>query len=118
VLATQPRPLCVVMVESARAMNELPATVALAGVDGIYVGPRDLSYSLGTKLDPNDPVLRRAFEQIWAECDAVSKPVGVHATDGVAARHYRENGCRLITVVADTSAISRTTTAELATARA
>jgi 4-hydroxy-2-oxoheptanedioate aldolase len=118
VLATQSRPLCIVMVESARAMAELPATLALAGVDGIYVGPRDLSYSLGTRLDPQDPVLRPAFEQIWAECDAVRKPVGVHATDGATARHYRDDGCRLVTVVADTLAISRTATTELATARA
>ena len=32
------------------------ATLAQDGVDGIYVGPRDLSYSLGCELDPDDPV--------------------------------------------------------------
>lgn len=98
-------------------MSELPATLALAGVDGIYVGPRDLSYSLGCQLDPNDPVLRPAFEQIWADCAAAGKPVGVHATDGATARLYRENGCRLVTVVSETLAISRAVGAELATAR-
>jgi hypothetical protein len=36
----------------------------------------------------------------------------------VTARLYRENGCRLVTVVADTLAVSRAATAELATARA
>ena len=117
VLAGQAKPLCIVMVESARAMGELPATLALAGVDGVYVGPRDLSYSLGCPLDPRDPVLRPAFERIWADCDAAGKPVGVHATDGDTARLYRENGCRLITVVADTLAIARTSAAELAAAR-
>jgi 4-hydroxy-2-oxoheptanedioate aldolase len=116
-LATEARPLCIVMVESRQAMSELPATLALPGIDGIYVGPRDLSNSLGCQLDPQDPVLRPAFEQIWADCAAAGKPVGVHATDGVTARLYRENGCRLVTVVAETLAISRTTAAELATAR-
>jgi 4-hydroxy-2-oxoheptanedioate aldolase len=116
-LATQPRPLCIIMVESRQAMTELPATLELAGVDGIYVGPRDLSYSLGCPLDPHDPVLRPAFEQIWAACAAAGKPVGVHATDGTTARLYRENGCRLVNVVADTLAISRSAVAELATAR-
>ena len=113
----QPRPLCIVMVESSRAIGELPATLALAGVDGIYVGPRDLSYSLGCPLDPHDPVLRPAFERIWADCAAAGKPVGVHATDGTTARLYRENGCRLLTVIAETLAISRAAVAELATAR-
>jgi 4-hydroxy-2-oxoheptanedioate aldolase len=116
-LARESRPLCIVMVESRQAMTELPATLALSGVDGIYVGPRDLSYSLGCPLDPNDPVLRPAFERIWADCAAAAKPVGVHATDGATARLYRENGCRLVNVVADTPAISRATVAELATAQ-
>src|SRR5262249_59962238 len=39
-MAKEARPLCIIMVESRRAMSELPATLALAGVDGIYGGPR------------------------------------------------------------------------------
>jgi 4-hydroxy-2-oxoheptanedioate aldolase len=117
-MARQPQPLCIVMVESRQAMTELAATLALPGVDGVYVGPRDLSYSLGCQLDPADPVLRPALEKIWADCAAAGKPAGVHATDGVTARIYRENGCRLVTVVADSLAISRAVVAELATARA
>jgi 4-hydroxy-2-oxoheptanedioate aldolase len=111
------RPLCLVMIESTQAMAELPAMLTLPGVDGVYVGPRDLSYSLGCKLDPEDPVLRPALKRIWAECAAAGKPVGVHSTDGATARLYRENGCRLVNVVADTLAISRGAAAELAMAR-
>src|ERR1700683_2722240 len=36
-------PLCFVMVESPNAIAELPATLAIEGGDGIYVGARDLS---------------------------------------------------------------------------
>jgi 4-hydroxy-2-oxoheptanedioate aldolase len=117
VLAGSGQPLCIVMVESRQAMAELPATLQLPGLDGIYVGPRDLSYSLGCKLDPADPVFRPALEQIWADCAKAAKPVGVHATDGPTARLYRENGCRLVTVAADRVAVTRGATAELATAR-
>lgn len=116
-LAGSGDPFCLIMVESVAAMAELDATLAVAGVDGIYVGPRDLSYSLGCALDPNDPVLRPALEQIWASCAAVGKPVGVHSADGATARLYRENGCRLVNVAADALAIGRTTAAELAAAR-
>jgi 4-hydroxy-2-oxoheptanedioate aldolase len=118
VLVPSALPLCIVMVESRHAMGELPATVALAGVDGIYVGPRDLSYSLGCPLDPSDPVLRPALERIWADCAEAGKPVGVHASDGATARLYRENGCRLVTVVSDALAVSRASAAELAAAKA
>ena len=117
VMGSQPVPLCIVMVESRQAMAELPATLRLPGVDGIYVGPRDLSYSLGCPLDPDDEVLRPALEKIWADCAAAGKPVGVHATDGATGRLYRENGCRLVNVVADTMAISRTVASELAAAQ-
>jgi len=117
VLAGQAVPLCIVMVESRQAMAELPATLRLPGIDGIYVGPRDLSYSLGCPLDPADPVLRPALEKIWADCAAAGKPVGVHSTDGKTGRLYRENGCRLVTVISDTLAIARAVSSELATAR-
>lgn len=110
-------PFCVVMVESKTAMANLEATLAVDGVDGIYVGPRDLSYSLGCELNPNDPALRAALERIWAACAAAGKPVGVHASDGQTARLYRENGCRLVNVVADVVAIARGAAAELASAR-
>ena len=97
--------------------SELPATLRQPGVDGVYVGPRDLSYSLGCPLDPHHPVLRPALERIWTACAAVGKPVGVHAMEGETARLYRDNGCRLVTVLADAAALSRATVAALAAAR-
>lgn len=110
-------PFCIVMAESAGAVADLGATLAIAGVDGIYVGPRDLSFALGCALDPQDPVLRKELERIWSACAAAGKPVGVHASDGATARLYRENGCQLITVVVDAVAVSATAARELAAAR-
>ncbi len=110
-------PLCIVMVESGEAAADLPATLEIFGVDGIYVGPRDLSLSLGCPLDPHGPVLRPALEQIWAQCAAAGKPVGVHAADGATARLYREHGCRLVTVAADAVALPLAVAAGLAEAR-
>jgi 4-hydroxy-2-oxoheptanedioate aldolase len=110
-------PFCLIMVESVQAVADLEATLADDGVDGIYVGPRDLSYSLGCPLDPDDPVLKQALGQIRAACAAAGKPVGIHATEGGTARRYRDEGCSLITLATDAIAISRHTAAELATAR-
>lgn len=117
VMAGQDEPFCVVMVESKQAVAELEATLALPGIDGVYVGPRDLSLALGCALDPHDPVLRPELERIWAACAAAGKPVGVHASDGATARLYRDNGCRLVTVAADAVAVARGAAGELAAAR-
>ena len=111
-------PFCLVMAESAAALAELDATLAVDGFDGLYVGPRDLSFSLGCELDPDDPVLSRALQRVWAACAAAGKPVGVHAMDGATARRYREAGCTILTVAADAASISRDTAAQLSLARA
>lgn len=116
-LAGQEEPFCLIMVESAAAVAELEQTLAVPGVDGIYVGPRDLSYSLGCEPDPAGSVLRLEFEKIWAACAAAGKPVGVHAMDGDTALLYKRNGCRLVTVAADATAITATARSGLATAR-
>ena len=83
-------PFCLVMAESAGAVAELDAILAVDGVDGLYVGPWDLSLSLGCEPDPDDPVLNRALRRVWAASAAAGKPVGVHATGGAVARQYRE----------------------------
>jgi 4-hydroxy-2-oxoheptanedioate aldolase len=106
IMADDADPLCVVMVESRAAVADLPRTVQLDGVDAIYVGPRDLSLSLGSPLDPADPRLGTALDQIWSCCAAAGKPVGVHASDGQTARWYRDRGCRLVTVASDAVAIA------------
>jgi 4-hydroxy-2-oxoheptanedioate aldolase len=110
-------PFCLVMVESADAVDSVGATLAVGGVDGLYVGSKDLSLSLGCALDPDDPVLSPALERIWAACAAAGKPVGVHATDGATARRYREADCTFITTADDAGAITRHTAAQLGLAR-
>jgi 4-hydroxy-2-oxoheptanedioate aldolase len=117
VLAGGTDPLCIVMVESQAAAAEVVATLDVPGVDGVYVGPRDLSLSLGCALDPHDPVLRRALEGIWSAAAAAGKPAGVHASDGTTARLYRDNRCRMITVASDVLAVARGAAAELAIAQ-
>ena len=110
-------PFCIVMVESAGALAELDATLAVDGVDGIYVGPRDLSLALGCAPDPDDPVLNPALTRVWAACAAAGKPVGVHATLGAVARRYRDAGCTLVTVTSDDAALIRDTAAQVRQAR-
>jgi 4-hydroxy-2-oxoheptanedioate aldolase len=110
-------PFCLVMVESAAALAEIDDTLAIDGVDGLYVGPRDLSFSLGCELDPDDPVLSPALQRIWAACAAAGKPVGVHASEGATAGGYRDAGCTIITTAVDAVAITRDTAAQLAHAQ-
>ena len=110
-------PFCVVMVESPAAVDDLEATLAVDGVDGIYVGPRDLSLALGCERDLDDAVFNPVLKRIWAACAAAGKPVGVHATDAATARRFRDGGCTLLTTANDATAITRDAAAQLDAAR-
>jgi 4-hydroxy-2-oxoheptanedioate aldolase len=90
----------------------------MAGVDGIYVGPRDLSFSLGCEPDPDDPVQGPALRRIIQACAAAGKPVGVHTDNGTVGRRYRDDGCTLITAAVDAVAITREAAAQAGLARA
>jgi 4-hydroxy-2-oxoheptanedioate aldolase len=117
IMASTDELFCLIMVESAQAVEDLEATLAEDGVDGIYVGPRDLSFSLGCPLDPAGPVLKPALDRIVAACAKAGKPVGIHASEGATARLHRDAGCSLVTVATDALAISRCATTELAAAQ-
>ena len=109
-------PLCVVMVESAAAVSAVDEIVAVDGVDAVYVGPWDLSLTLGCRPDRADPVLAAALETVWAATARAGLPVGTHAADGVTARAYAEAGCRLVTVGTDSALIGVGVRVQLAAA--
>ncbi len=105
--------LCVVMVESGAAVEAVDGIVAVDGVDAVYIGPWDLSLTLGCAPDRHDPVLGPALATVWAACARAGMPVGTHAADGETARAYLDAGCRLVTVVVDSVAIRSATADQL-----
>ena len=54
--------------ETAEALEQIEEIAALPGVDGIFVGPCDLSIALGVPLQFDSPVLHRAIERILKAC--------------------------------------------------
>ncbi len=99
-------PLRIVMVESVEAVDELTRTLTLPGIDAVYVGPGDLSLSLGCVADFADPVLAGVLDTVLSVCRAAGVPVGVHATTPEQAQLPRQWGCQLLTVFSDLSALA------------
>jgi 4-hydroxy-2-oxoheptanedioate aldolase len=99
-------PLCFVMVESRSALTALPATVQLAGIDGIYVGPADLSCSLGCSPSYDDAVFAAAISQIVGTCTQFGLPVGVHDPIGTEVDRNAAAGCQLINTLSDLPALT------------
>lgn len=111
------RPLVIVMVESATALDDLDAVLAVEGLDGVYVGPGDLSLSLGLVGDDCRDDLRGVLSSIVARAGAVGVPVGVHAYSGEEAACYAAEGATIVTVAVDAASLGDAMTHHLGVAR-
>jgi 4-hydroxy-2-oxoheptanedioate aldolase len=111
------QPLVIVMVESATALDDLDAVLAVEGLDGVYVGPGDLSLSLGLTRTEDRAELRRVLSSIIARAGTAGVPVGVHAFDGEQAAGYAADGATIVTVTVDKDALGDIVARHLAVAR-
>jgi 4-hydroxy-2-oxoheptanedioate aldolase len=99
-------PLVIPMIETAQALAELDAILALDGLDAVYVGPFDLALSLGGPAAIGGPQVAAAIDTVIAACTAAGVPWGIYTLDGAAAHRYAGRGCRLVTVTADHAALA------------
>ncbi|MEO1062972.1 MAG: aldolase/citrate lyase family protein [Actinomycetota bacterium] len=106
------------MIETVEAIANLDDILAVPGIEAIYVGPADLSLTLGLPPANNDdePAFTEALEAIVAGCHRAGVAPGIHASGALAERRV-EQGFRVITVANDVLAIRGAMSAELATAR-
>jgi 4-hydroxy-2-oxoheptanedioate aldolase len=91
--------ICIVMVESVRGLENVDEIVSVPGVDGIFLGPNDLSLSLG--LPPHDGINEgpqgKAMLRIRDACDKAEIVCGITGD----AQDMRELGFRLISIGGD-----------------
>ena len=90
------------MIETVEAIGRIDDILATPGVDAIYVGPADLSVSLGLPPGNNDdrPAFTEALETIVAACRRAGVVPGIHASGSLSARRL-EQGFQMITVASD-----------------
>lgn len=82
------------MIETAQGLENLAEICATPGLDGVYVGPSDLTLAVGGAF-PGDPQVADAFERavtrIREEAAAAGIAAGIHTPDGeTAARRLAE----------------------------
>ena len=111
------QPLTVVMIEAATALDDLDAILTVPGLDGIYVGPGDLSLSLGLDGVDRRGDLRSVLSAIIARAGAAGVPVGVHAHSGEEAAGYAAEGATIVTVAVDAVSLGEVMAHHLGVAR-
>lgn len=106
------------MIETVHALRRIDDILGVPGIDAIYVGPADLSLSLGLPPGNNDDraEFTDALQVIVAACDAAGVVPGIHSTGDLTPRRL-EQGFRMITVTSDLLAMRTRMAAELAQGR-
>ncbi len=108
--------LCFAMIESIAGLERLDEILTTPGLDGVYVGPNDLSISMGegpvmaslyTSTSPKtasiNPALQKALENIVAACKRHNKHTGLQVATGGAAASAALAGFAFVGIGGDTS---------------
>lgn len=91
------------MIETAAALERLDEILSVEGLDAVYVGPSDLSLSLGCRpvLDDLDPKAAEAVDHILARAKAHGVVAGIHNATTEAALARIAKGFQFVTVSSD-----------------
>jgi 4-hydroxy-2-oxoheptanedioate aldolase len=116
--------LCFAMIETRGGLDRLDEIAATPGLDGLYIGPSDLSLALGLapravtgEIGEDRQVLAEAIDRVRAACEANGLIAGMQCGSGRAANRLAADGFRLLTVGVDTSLFKATIGRELSDAR-
>ncbi|WP_090044459.1 aldolase/citrate lyase family protein [Limnohabitans sp. 2KL-27] len=102
-----------VQVESREALKNLDAIAATPGVDGVFIGPADLSASMGHVGNAAHPDVQAAIQDAIARILKAGKAPGILTPDEKMAQQYLSLGAVFVAVGLDTQILMRQT-AELA----
>lgn len=106
------------MIEMTSALDECDTIAALPGVAGLFVGPADLSISLGMKpaRDQTDPRFAAALQKIVLSCRRLGIYAGIQAEPALAHKRIAE-GFDFLTIAMDSSDLKSAFSNALAAAR-
>ena len=100
--------MCVlVQVETRSALDQLEAIAKVDGVDGVFIGPSDLSAALGPLRNPQHAESQAAMKDAVTRLKAIGKPAGILSGNEEEIRRYIDWGYQFVAVGADVGLLAR-----------
>jgi 4-hydroxy-2-oxoheptanedioate aldolase len=96
-----------VQVETKRGLDNLEKIASVEGVDGVFVGPGDLSAALGYLGQPNHPDVIKIIDDMIPRIKNSGVAPGILTGDVELAQHYIDRGCLFAAVGSDIGLLSR-----------
>ena len=93
--------LIAVQIETAEALSNAESIAATPGVDIVFVGPSDLTLSLGLGTDRGSPKLVEAMESVVKICKGLGKIPGTLAATAEESKKWQKLGFRFIALGSD-----------------
>ena len=96
--------MCLLLqIENLAGLKNLDAIVSLEGVDGIFIGPADLSASMGHRGNPTHPEVQAAITSALKIIKSHGKAAGILYANEEGAKNFIEMGFDFVAVGVDTS---------------
>ena len=100
--------ICVlVQIESKKGLVNLDQILMVDGVDGVFIGPADLSAALGYRGNPGHEDVQRIIVDSIAKIRKSGKAAGILSADEQLAQHYLSLGTEFVAVGVDTSLLMK-----------
>jgi len=93
--------LVVVQIEHFKAVENIKDILSVEGLDAVYIGPADLTASMGLFGQYNNPKVLKAIDTVLLSCEKTGVPVGTHAFDVESVSRLISKGFQFITIGTD-----------------
>lgn len=100
-----------VQIETGQGLKNIAEIATVPGVDGVFIGPSDLSASLGHIGNPRHEMVQTALKQGVDALKKVEKPAGILAFNPNDAKRYIEWGYQFVAVGSDLGVLAAGTAA-------
>lgn len=93
----------IVQLETPAALENLEAIASVKGVDAVFIGPSDLSATMGLLGEPDHPKVQQLIGETLERARKIGIPIGVLAVNPAAAERYISMGFAFVSVASDFS---------------
>jgi 4-hydroxy-2-oxoheptanedioate aldolase len=100
-----------VQAETKLALENLEAIARTDGVDGVFIGPADLSAAMGHRGNAGHPEVQAAIKDAFARIIKTGKAAGILTSNETWAQEYLDLGATFVAVGTDTGLLARQTSA-------
>ncbi len=107
----------IVQAEHIEAVANIEAIVKVPGIDAVFVGPYDLSASMGKPGQIKDPEVQAAMGKVRQAALKAGVKLGIYCSDANSARSFLQQGYTLIGLSTDLNYLVESAAAALAAAR-